>query len=259
MAVLVFGSAKGSPGVTTTVLALAAIWPQEREPFVFEGDPAGGDIVARLASLEGDNDGLRDAPSAVQLAAASRRGLNAITLMEHAQRLPGIGEVRALVSPASAFASSMALGELVNADLAGHLASLATHDVLFDAGTVHPGSPTLTVLRTVRWLNVVARPTLESILHTRELVGALGGMGVRCGVVVVGDRPYSPFDVAEATGAQLVGSVPFDPVGAAALAGEARSAKILGRSRLVRSATLLAQSFTLEGATPVAEAIGANR
>ncbi|MCP6769764.1 hypothetical protein NL529_33455, partial [Klebsiella pneumoniae] len=79
----------------------------------------------RLASLEGDSSGLRDAPSTVQLAAASRRGLNPITLMAHAQRLPGIGEVRALVSPPSAFASSMALGELVNADVAGHLASLA--------------------------------------------------------------------------------------------------------------------------------------
>ena len=39
MAVHVFGSAKGSPGVTTTVLALAARWPDQREPFVFEADP----------------------------------------------------------------------------------------------------------------------------------------------------------------------------------------------------------------------------
>lgn len=259
MAMLMFGSAKGSPGVTTTVLALAAVWPQDREPFLFEGDPAGGDIVARLASLEGDSGGLRDAPSTVQLAAASRRGLDAITLMEHAQRLPGIGEVRALVSPASAFAASMALGELVNADIAGHLAALTTHDVLLDAGSVHPGSPTLALLRAARWLHVIARPTLESILHTRELVGALSGVGVRCGVVVVGDRPYSPLDVAEATGAQLIGSLPFDPVGAAALAGEARNAKILGRSRLVRAAAVLAQSLAVEATRPVTEAIGANR
>lgn len=257
MALHVFGSAKGSPGATTTVLALAARWPEPREPFVFEADPAGGDIVARLASLEGDTNGLRDTPSTVQLAAATRRGLNAITLLEHAQRLPGVGEVRAVVSPASAFASTTALSELANADLAGHLSALGGHDVLVDAGTVHPGSPMLTVLRAVRWLNVIARPTLESILHTRELVSAVHGMGVRCGVIVVGDRPYAPFDVADATGAALVGSVPFDPVGAGALAGEARNPKILGRSRLVHAAAVIAHELAdapnLVGAAPIGE------
>jgi len=244
MTVLVFGSAKGSPGVTTTVLALAARWSEHREPFVVEADPAGGDMVARLASLEGDTGGLRDTPSTVQLAAASRRGLSSTTLLEHAQRLPGLGEVRALVSPASAFASTTALGELVNADLAGHLAALSSHDVLVDAGTIHPASPILTVLRSIRWLNVVARPTLESILHTRELITALAAMGVRCTVIVIGDRPYSPIDVAEATGTHLLGSLPSDPIGAAALAGEARSPKILGRSRLIRSAAVIASSLS---------------
>ena len=258
MSMLVFGSAKGSPGVTTTVVALAARWPAHREPFVVEADPTGGDIVPRLASLEGDTGGLRDTPSTVQLAAASRRGLNSITLLEHAQRLPGIGEVRALLSPASAFASTTALGELVNADLAGHLASMVSHDVLVDAGTIYPASPMIPILRAVRWLYLVARPTLESILHARELVGAVGAMGVRCGVVVIGDRPYSPIDVAEATGAELVGSLPFDAVGAAALAGDARNPKILGRTRLVRSAAALAAALA-EGPTQLlaAQPIGA--
>ncbi len=243
MPIQIFGSAKGSPGVTTTVLALAARWPEHREPFLIEADPSGGDIVARLASLEGDAAGLRDTPSTVQLAAASRSGLSATTLMQHAQRLPGLSEVRALVSPASAFASTTALSELVNADIAGHLAALTNQDILVDVGTLHPTSPMLTVVRTARRLTVVARPTLESILHTRELVTALLSMSVRCDVLVIGDRPYSPFDVAEATGAELVGALPFDPIGAAALAGEARSAKILGRSRLIRAAAMVATSI----------------
>lgn len=259
MAVHLFGSAKGSPGVTTTVLALAARWPEQREPFVFEADPAGGDIVARLASLEGDTSGLRDTPSTVQLAAATRRGISAITILEHAQRLPGVGEVRAIVSPASSFASATALSELANADLAGHLAALGGHDVLVDAGAIHPGSPMLTVLRTVRWFNVIARPTLESILHTRELVSAVDGMGVRCGVIVVGDRPYSPFDVVEATGAGLVGSLPFDPVGAGALAGQARNPKILGRTRLVRAAALVARAYADDASVVAGPSIGVAR
>jgi MinD-like ATPase involved in chromosome partitioning or flagellar assembly len=260
MTVLVFGSAKGSPGVTTTVLALAARWPEHREPFVVEADPAGGDMVARLASLEGNTAGLRDTPSTVQLAAASRRGLNSTTLLEHAQRLPGMGEVRALLSPASAFASTTALAELGNADLSGNLAALGGYDVLVDAGTILPASPMLAMVRSLRWLYVVARPTVESILHTRELVTAVGSMGVRCGVIVVGDRPYSPIDVVEATHTHLRGSLPFDPIGAAALAGQARSPKILGRSRLIRSAAVIASSLA-EGpvAYETAQPIGVSR
>jgi hypothetical protein len=43
MAMLIFGSAKGSQ-VTTTVLARGN-QPQDREPFLGKGDPAGGGAV----------------------------------------------------------------------------------------------------------------------------------------------------------------------------------------------------------------------
>ena len=75
--------------VTTTVLALAARWPAHREPLVVEADPAGGDLVARLTSLDGERGGLRDTPSTVQLAASARSGLSDQTVLEHLQRLPG--------------------------------------------------------------------------------------------------------------------------------------------------------------------------
>ncbi len=240
MAVLVFASAKGAPGVTTTVLALAARWPPHREPFVVEADPAGGDIVVRLASLEGDGDGLRDTPSLVQLAAASRRVLTPTSLLEHAQRLPGVGEVRAVVAPSSTFAATTALTELVAADLHGHLASLSAHDVLVDAGSLRAGSPVLPLVRAARRIVIVCRPTLDSIVHARDLVASLASTGVVSRIVVIGDRPYAPIDVAATVGADLIGVLPFDPVGAAALAGEARNPKIVGRSRLVRTAALIA-------------------
>lgn len=240
MGMLLFGSAKGSPGVTTTVLALAARWPQHREPFVFEADPTGGDIVVRLASLQGDTDGLRETPSTVQLAAATRHGLTDLSLLEHAQRLPGVGEVRAVVSPASAFAAATALGELGTTDLAAHLASSTKYDTLVDVGTISSTSPMLAAVRRAKHAVLVTRPTLESILHARELVATLSASGVRCELIVIGDRPYSPIDVAQGVGAEVVGLLPFDPVGASALAGEARSPKVLGRSRLVHAAAQLA-------------------
>ena len=43
---------KGAPGVTTTAVALAAVWP--RPVLLAECDPAGGDIVYRLPGEGGD-------------------------------------------------------------------------------------------------------------------------------------------------------------------------------------------------------------
>lgn len=236
MGAVLLGSAKGAPGVTTTVCALAARWPDHREPFVFEADPNGGDLVVRLAPLDSDTAGLRDTPSTVQLAAASRHGLHPTTLVQHAQRLPGLGEIRAVVAPASAFASATAVTELVNANLAHALGADTGFDTLVDIGTISANSPTLPLLRTFRHVVLVVRSTLESILHSRDLVTALTATGVRSELILIGDRPYSPLDVCEAVGAPLLATLPFDPIGAAAVAGEARNAKILGRSRLVRAA-----------------------
>jgi hypothetical protein len=234
--VIAFGSSKSSPGVTTTVLALAARWPTSREPLVVEADPSGGELVARLASLGGDVGGLRDTPSTVQLAASSRAGLSDRALLEHLQRLPGAGEVRVLVAPSSPFAASTAMGALVAARVGAVLTGLAGMDVLLDVGRVDAASPTLPMLRELGSIVLVARPTLTSVLHTRELVSSLRGAGVRSSLIVIGDRPYSPSEVAEAIGATaLVGVLPDDPVGARALSGDARNAKVLGRTRLVRA------------------------
>lgn len=243
MSLFLFGAAKGSPGSTTTVLALGASWPAHREPLIVEADPSGGDIVTRLASLEGDTSGLRDTPSTVQLAARGRGGLSFNALIEHAQRLPGTGEVRAVVAPASAFAASTALTELVAAGLYEQFISAASYDVLVDVGRIDPGSPALDLVRSARRVVLVCRPTLESVAHTRDLVSALAGLGARSSVIVIGDRPYAPRDVAEAVGAELVGELPNDATGAAALAGEARNPKVVARTRLIRTARVIAEGL----------------
>jgi len=73
MAYIAFASAKGSPGVTTAVAALAATWPADRPLVVAELDPAGGDLVVRLD--------LATEPGLVSLAAAGRRELDRDTLL----------------------------------------------------------------------------------------------------------------------------------------------------------------------------------
>jgi len=244
MTVIAVGAAKGSPGVTTTVLALAARWPDHREPLVIEADPSGGDLVARLTSLMVEDDGLHESPSTVQLAAASRSGVSARLLLEHLQRLPGPGEVRALVAPAGPFAATTAIEALSTGGLSRCLTALATVDTLVDVGRVDPGSSTLPLLRSADRFVLVVRPSLESVLHTRDLVASLRSLGRRASVLVIGDRPYAPDDVAEAVDAdELVGVLPDDPVGAMALAGNARSPKVLARTRLVRAAAAISQTL----------------
>ena len=59
-------AAKGSVGVTTAALTLAAVWPEGRgAPVVVECDPGGGDVAARF--------GLEVIPGVVSLAAELER------------------------------------------------------------------------------------------------------------------------------------------------------------------------------------------
>lgn len=240
MTVAVVASAKGSPGVTTSVLALAARWPAHRDPIVIEADPSGGDLVVRLSPQDPQAEGLRDSPSTVQLAALARAGLSHHALLEHLQRLPGPGEVRALVGPSSSFAAATALGSLVGAGLADRLVDLTTADVLVDAGRLDPASPALALASRASTLIVVVRPSVESVLHTRDLVASLRKTGTVAELVVVGGRPYGPDEISAAVDAEVVAVLPDDPIAARALAGEPVGPKVLGRSPLLATAAELA-------------------
>ena len=75
MTVIAFTSAKGSPGVSTVVLGLGAVWTQaqpERRVLVVEADPAGGEAAVGL--LQGRVDASRGL-----LALAALRGVDPVT------------------------------------------------------------------------------------------------------------------------------------------------------------------------------------
>ena len=81
MSVVTLASIKGSPGVTTAALALAAAWPAGRKVLLVEADPFGGDLAARHGSTI--TGGL---PS---LFAAARRSLAPDAVWDHVDHLPG--------------------------------------------------------------------------------------------------------------------------------------------------------------------------
>jgi len=186
--------------------------------------------------------GLRDSPSTVQLAASCRSGVSDHALLEHLQRLPGPAEVRVLVAPSSPFAASTAMTSLTASGFAAALDRFSGADILVDLGRIDATAPTVPLLNSFRSVILVSRPDLSSVLHTRDLALSLGDLGVRSSLLVIGDRPYSHVEVGEAVGAaSLLGALPDDVVGARALRGEARNSKVLGRTRLIRAASDVAQ------------------
>jgi MinD-like ATPase involved in chromosome partitioning or flagellar assembly len=226
MSLVALAAAKASPGVTTTTVALAAAWPAERQVLVVEADPAGGDLAAWF--------GLAVEPGLVSLAAARRA---AASVQEHAQPLPG--GLPVLPGPPGAEQATAALGQLPAELLAG-LDGLDGTDVLADLGRLDPGSAAAPVLRAARLLVLVTRPTLAELQHLAHRVAALREASRALGVVLVGDGPYRPAEVARALAVEVLGTLPLDRHGADLLAGAAAGMPGLRRTRLLRAARTLA-------------------
>ncbi len=254
MSVLAFASGKASPGVTTAVLALAAVWPRGRKVLVVEADPDGGVVASRY--------GLSPQTGLASLAAASRRGLQTEELWAHVQQLPG-GTPILLGAPSADQARRVV--ELVAAPLAQTLVGEKDLDVLVDCGRLRPGSPAGGLIAVAASVFLVTRPRLEELAQLPGPLAQLKTAGRSAGVVLVGERPYRMGEVAGSLGTEVVGVVADDPGAASALADG--SPRQLRRSQLLRSARILAQRLAnyLEGNPSAAggrssdEWIGAHR
>lgn len=251
MAVLSFLSAKGSPGVTTTALLTAALWPA---PVVLiDADPAGGDVAARLPAADGSVlDGDR---GLLPLLTSTRRGLSGAQVLDQVQVVAGGGQVVCgLASPEQAHAA----GSGWNA-LAGAVVELGrahdTPDVVVDAGRVGAAPVHLDLLRASDVVVLVVRAETAAVLHARERLRALGGalrrpdgLLPRTGVVVVGDLRRGDADeaagVLTAVGAWVddLGRLPLDAAGAGVFDG-ARTSRP-ERTALVRAARPLVASLS---------------
>jgi hypothetical protein len=243
MAYVAFASAKASPGVTTTIAALAATWPRDRDLIVAELDPAGADLGARFE--------LATEPGLVTLAAAGRRELDRSTFVAHTQPLPVAGRPaadgdaegaarRVLVGPVAADQAGAALAAL-RGGLPGVLSSLGA-DVLVDCGRLDPASAVHDVVTEANLLVVVVRPVVAEVHHLAARLSALRPKALS--LLLMGDRPYSVAEVADAVGATPLGTVPVDDRAAAALTvGRSGGARILRRSRLLRDARAVAEGL----------------
>ncbi|WP_233580538.1 MinD/ParA family ATP-binding protein, partial [Streptomyces triticirhizae] len=253
MALIAVAADKGAPGVTTTAVALAALWP--RRVLLAEIDPAGGDLVYRSVT---ENGRPPDPTTGIlSLAATARRGVVAEQLWDHAQRLSGGLDV--LVGLANSDQAAGLTGQWgalgrAFAELAQSPHHEVAADVLADCGRLDAGSPVHAVLPHASVLLLVTRSSPEQIAHVRDRAAALhnklhgGQRGTaqlaqpQIGVVLVADpqrgervaTQVNEMLIASGTGSRVVGLLAEDPVGAEQLAGRRRGR--LERSLLVRSA-----------------------
>ncbi len=239
MGVLTLFGAKGSPGVTTTALLAAALWP--RPAVLVDADSDGGDVALRLPRADGA--AMDRSIGLLTLLPLARRELAAHVVAEHAQTvLGGVEVVAGLAGPEQVNAVGPLWGSLAAAFRSMHDA-----DVIIDAGRLHSQSVQLPLAQESDLVLCVLRLSVTGVIHTRERLRAMephlrstSGRRPRVGIVVIAP-PNAERDVVSVAssitgavpGTEMFGHLSHDDVGARLFLGEPVSRP--ERTMLVRS------------------------
>ena len=230
-------SAKGSPGVTTTALALAGVPGPGPERLFVELDPAGGDVECWT--------GQTGEPGLVRVVSDLRRAAHSDALLMHAVDVPcGVRSVLAPTAEPEAASTIAVAGERL-----GPALDAIGGVVVVDGGRWSSGQPTARRLAGCAVIGVVCAPTLAGVEHGRWLVESLRRtLDVTVAVVLVGARPYSADEVAAVVDAPVAGTMAWDPRGVNALmvGGTGRG---WGRCALARSARAVLEGLLTLGHT----------
>jgi hypothetical protein len=240
MGLIVIAADKGAPGVTTTALALAAVWP--RPVLLAECDPAGGDIAFRFPAADGER--LDPRRGTLSLAVAARRGLQPGQVWEHTQKLYGGIDVLLGVTNADQGASlSMFWGQLGQV-----LASVPRADVIADCGRLGADGPVTDLLAEASRVLLLTRAEVGEVIRLRDRAVALaaavekrGRRGFSADVVVIADQKNFKAELTEVAHALGQGRAPARVVGG--IVSDARAAGLLrghwggklDKSMLIRS------------------------
>ena len=215
-------SAKGSPGVTTLALGAAAIM----DAIAVELDPSGGDVECWLGPV--------GEPGLIRVAGALRHTADPSgVLADHAvEAHPGLRVVLAPTGGEQAASTMMAIGNLAPARRGEDSA------VVLDGGRWSRTQPTAGRLAGCDVVAVALAPTLGGVAHSRGVVAALrDSFGMPVVAVLIGDRGYSPQEIAGELDVPVVGLIAWDPRGAHALvtAGASRWWRRSAHGRSIRS------------------------
>ncbi len=194
MSVIGLFSVKGSPGVTTLAVALAAHGRSGRDAvLIIEADTAGGDLALRY--------GIAQQPGLAQLAARTRHiGDRRIVLdgLVHAINTEAgdlVDLVPAPVEPAAVEAAVTAL----HANPEVLAAAGRNGRVLLDLGRLDVAGAGSGLVESCDLAVLVVRGDAVSLGHAREAAW-IADLPVRCGFVLIDTGPYRVGEVAQALG-----------------------------------------------------------
>ncbi|MFZ5871537.1 MAG: hypothetical protein ACOYXW_13565, partial [Actinomycetota bacterium] len=165
-------SAKGSPGTTTTALALCAVWPEVhpgRRVLLAECDPAGGDIASGY--LRGSLDASRGV-----LGLAAGRGPEPLAAVWE-QVLALDDDNRRLLLPGLTDPSRAAAADTAWSALAAALPGLARQrppvDVLLDLGRIRTAHEPVLLRRRADVVLLTCGSTLPAVVAARAAAAEL--------------------------------------------------------------------------------------
>lgn len=241
MTIYCLASASGSPGVTTTVVGLATVWP--RPCLVVEADPTGGSAILAgyFGGLVVPSGGLLD------LVMAHRQNRLAEEIPE---RLIEIPETQAkLLSGSRSHAQAASLAPLWEPLLdCLHEISRAGTDVLIDAGRLGLAGWSEPLVLGSDLTVLVVRSGLPELSGARSWAGELGestsATPTRLGLVVIGPgRPYTTSEAARALSLGLLDGIDWDPQGAAVFHDGADRPRNFSRSGYLRCLRALCEQL----------------
>lgn len=236
MAVIVLTSARGAPGVTTSALAMAMLWP--RPVVLVEADVAGSSsiLAGYLRGTVPPDRGL------VSLAVAHRRGVLADRFYDQTVRLI---EDRVRLVPGLVNAQQAASMDKLWSPLSMVLSGLerAGTDVIVDAGRLGMVHAPLPLLRTADAVLLVTRTTLPAVSSARARVDSLRTDLVEFGrgddtlaVLLVGEgQPYRAREIHTALHTPVLASMTWDQAAADSLSVGAPYGRRFAAAPLFRS------------------------
>lgn len=206
-------SLKGSPGVTTFSVALAARWAESERCLLVEADPSGGDIATRFA--------LESTPGLLSLAATARRSTDPELAWQHAQAMPGGLAVVTAPPEADTATAALTLLGTISANTVGvfrRAADIPGSAVIVDCGRVDTGSAAMPIVRSSDVMVVLTRAGASDLAHLARRLPEVGRWSPRPVLLLRGEG-NSIDEVQCELGVPPLGRIPDDRHGAAVLCG----------------------------------------
>jgi hypothetical protein len=232
VSLIALASAGGSPGCTTSALAITLTWPG---PVILaECDPAGGDILAGLFAGH-----LRAPRGLLGVAFEASRGADAMSAEVSSQLvaldsggdrmfLPGLSDPRQAPGVAPAWPAI------------ARMLSSQPGDVIADCGRLDAGdSQPVGILAEAALVVLVMRSSLRQIAAARariEMLTHLLGGPDRLGLLLVGDGMHGSAEITRTLGTPVLANLPHDAKTAAMLSDGAGRRTRLEDRPLMRAA-----------------------